>query len=269
MNIAQALFLGIVQGLTEFLPVSSSGHLVILESFLGINIGSKSLMGFDIILHAGTLVGLLIIYGTVWLKMFRAFFNTDIPSQPGMTGEYRALFLSLIVATIPAVLAGVLLGDLIVDSFRSTTTVGMGLIVTALVLILGERYPQKHRTSDLGRLRALWIGIAQACALIPGLSRSGLTMGAGRMTGMSRRKALDFSFMMAVPVIAGATLLTLIDSFAGTLELPALSAELTGFFSSLIVSVVAILFLRTWIIKRSLSWFAVYLIPMGLWLIIF
>ena len=89
------------------------------------------------------------------------------------------------------------------------------------------------------------------------------------MTGMSRRNALDFSFLMAVPVIAGATLLTLIDSFAGTLELPALSAVLTGFFSSLIVSVVSILFLRAWIIKRSLSWFAVYLIPMGLWLIIF
>ncbi len=268
MTITQALFLGIIQGLTEFLPVSSSGHLVITESLFKIDLSAQSLMGFDVMLHAGTLVGLLIVYGAMWLRMFRSFFSTDIPSQPGMTGEYRSLFLSLIVATIPAVLAGVLLGDLIVDSFRSTVTVGMGLIVTALVLILGERFPQKHRSSDLERLRALWIGIAQACALIPGLSRSGLTMGVGRMTGLSRREALDFSFMMAVPVIAGATILTLLDSFAGTLELPSLSVVLAGFFSSLVVSIVAILFLRAWVIKRSLSWFAVYLIPVGILLIV-
>jgi len=267
MTIIQALLLGAVQGLTEFLPVSSSGHLVIVEALMKIDLHAESLMGFDVIMHTGTLLALLFIYGGMWIKMFKAFFHTDIPEQPGMTGEYRALLLSLIVATIPAIIAGILFKDLITDIFRSETSVGFALIITAVILIISEKFPQKHRSFEMQRLSALWIGIAQAFALIPGLSRAGLTIGVGRITGLSRREALDFSFMMAVPVILGATILTVIDALAGTLELPSASITFAGFVASFAVSMVAILFLRSWVIKRSLAWFAVYLIPVGLLLV--
>jgi len=260
MNILQATLLGIVQGLTEFLPVSSSGHLALLEEFWKIPLSAKELQDFDVILHAGTLGALLLCYWKTWLKLIQSFAN------PGHA--YRALLMALVVATIPAVFAGVLVQDLIADTFRTPQLIGWAFIATALVLILGERFPEKHRTLELPRMRALWIGCAQVLALIPGISRSGFTISAGRAAGLSRREALDFSFLMAMPVIAGATVLTIADSVEnGATSIPPVILTV-GFVSSFVISAFSIVFLRKWVASRSLAWFAFYLIPVGLLLIL-
>ena len=217
-------------------------------------------MGFDIILHAGTLVGLLFIYWRTWIRLIKSFVTPD--------HQNRAFMMALIIATIPAVIAGLLLQDYIVAVFRTTQSVGLSLIVTALVLILAERFPQERKGVDLPRSGALWIGCAQAFALIPGLSRAGLTIGAGRMIGLSRKEAIDFSFLMATPVIAGALILTLTDFISGEVIFPQVSMLIIGFIASMIVSIVAIVFLRRWVVRHSLGWFGIYLIPVGVLLLL-
>ena len=212
MTFFQALILGIVQGLTEFLPVSSSGHLALLEGYWNIPLNAKSLQDFDVILHAGTLLALLLIYFHTWKNLLGSFANSG--------HKYRPLLIALIIATIPAVIAGVLVQDLIADVFRGPNTIGFFFIVTGIVLIIGERFSIKQEAIQLPRQRALFIGCAQAFALIPGISRSGITISAGRAAGLSRKEALDFSFLRAVPVIAGATALTFMDTVnSGVLSL--------------------------------------------------
>jgi len=261
MSISQALVLGIVQGLTEFLPISSSGHLALLEEFWKIPLAAQDLQNFDVILHAGTLLALAIIYFHTWKKLIQSFANSR--------HEYRPLLIALIVATIPAVIAGVMVQGLIADTFRSPQTIGFFLIITGVVLVIGERFPVKKHAMKLPRHRALFVGCAQAFALIPGISRSGITISAGRAMGLSRREALDFSFLMAVPVIGGANILTLTDSFSGGALSLGSSLLLVGFLSSFVVSLLAILFLRRWVTSRSLAWFALYLIPIGLIFVLF
>ena len=260
MSVTQALVLGIIQGLTEFLPISSSGHLVLLEEFWKIPLSAKELQGFDVILHTGTLGALLLCYWKTWLKLLQSFI------KPG--NAYRALLLALIVATIPAIFAGVLVQDLIADTFRTPQLIGWAFIATALVLILGERFPEKHRALELPRMRALWIGCAQVLALIPGISRSGFTISAGRAAGLSRREALDFSFLMATPVIAGATMLTVVKSVNRSMIPLPFGTISIGFFSSFFVSMLAIVFLRKWVATQSLAWFAIYLVPVGILLVL-
>ncbi|MCF7844950.1 MAG: undecaprenyl-diphosphate phosphatase [Kiritimatiellales bacterium] len=261
MTSIQALILGIIQGFTEFLPISSSGHLALLEEFWKIPLTAQALQDFDVILHAGTLVALISIYFQTWIKLIRSFAKSD--------SEYRSLLTALIVATIPAVLAGVMVQGLLADAFRSPHTIGFFLIVTGIILVIGERFSVKEHAMQLPRYRALFVGCAQACALIPGISRSGITISAGRAVGLSRKEALDFSFLMAAPIIGGATLLTFIDGFNwGGLAL-APSVLFVGFISAFFVSLIAIIFLRRWVVSRSLAWFAIYLIPAGMFLMFF
>ncbi|MFA7681543.1 MAG: undecaprenyl-diphosphate phosphatase [Candidatus Peribacteraceae bacterium] len=255
MTFFQAALLGMIQGLTEFLPVSSSGHLALAEAFLHIPLSNASLQGFDIVLHAGTLCALLICYRKTWWRLLGAFF--------GRNHAHRALLVALIISTIPAVVVGVLFQNYIVELLRSPMTVGLAFLLTALVLLLGERFPVHRRSMALPRTRAFLIGCAQACALVPGLSRSGLTISAARMAGLSRSEALDFSFLMAAPVIAGAGLITAKDAFSGAIFLPPISIVILGFCTSLLVSIGTVLFLRRWVAMKSLGWFALYLIPLG------
>lgn len=253
MSIVDAFLLGIVQGLTEFFPVSSSGHLVLMHHALAITLTEQSMLGFDVILHAGTLTALLFLYRNDWKYIF-------------FSDQKRLLL--IIIATIPGVIAGLALGDVIAANLRTLSAVGLGFIVTACILFLGERCKSDQSQSSLTWSQALLIGLAQCLALLPGFSRSGLTISAGRVVGLSRSSAIDFSFLMAVPIIAGATLLTLFDLMSGAILLPTADTVLIGFLASLVSSAIAIQFLRKLFVSRSLGWFAVYLIPVGilLWL---
>ncbi|MCK5018071.1 MAG: undecaprenyl-diphosphate phosphatase [Candidatus Peribacteraceae bacterium] len=251
MTVLQSIFLGALQGLTEFLPISSSGHLVLAEHFLNIDFEGKSILGMNIIFHSGTLLALLIIYFKKWIQIIISPFLRN--------AQNKKLLALLILASLPAGVVGILYNEIISQRFSSVFSVSVSLLCTAIILwiaeYIGKRIPEKASTVN----SALLMGVAQALALIPGLSRSGLTISAGRMMGVSRNNALDFSFLMACPVIAGATILTFMDISSENIMLPETGILLPGFISSFIVSLFAILFLRIFVKKYGLTLFSFYL----------
>ena len=256
MTLLHSLFLGLLQGLTEFLPVSSSGHLALAEAFLQLPFSPRELQSFDIVLHAGSLLALFLAYFSVWKKMLLSPFTKDKASQ--------RLFLLLILATIPAGLAGFFLEDIFADHFRSLPSLAIQLILSGGILLLAEHFQPRGHIASLKPVQALLIGLAQAFALVPGLSRSGLTISAGRAVGLSRRDAIQFSFLAAFPVIAGAVLLTIVRMAQGAILLPPPNILIVGFAASLLSSLGAILLLRWFAARISMTWFAVYLLLIGL-----
>lgn len=251
MTVLQAIALGVLQGITEFLPISSSGHLVLAERLLGFGAGD-GLLTFDVLLHLSTLVALVACYPRMWVRIGLSPFTRD-------RAHLRLLGL-LLLGTIPGAMAGLLLEDTIEVFGREPRVVALGFLVTACVLVLGERVRAWGDYAALRPFRSIAIGAAQACALLPGLSRSGLTISAGRAAGLSRPAALDFSFLLAVPIIAGAALVAGIDVWTGEAQLPPLVAVLAGMITSFFSSVAAILWLRRFVASRSLAWFAPYLL---------
>ncbi len=257
MTISQSVILGVVQGLTEFLPISSTAHLMLAQSAMGL---PTDLQGFDILLHTGTLLALVLCYPRAWWNMAKSPFNGDKSSQK--------LLALLIIATIPAAICGVLFADAVERSMGSVRSLGWQLLINAAVLLIAERSLQSRHTSAMYLPDALMIGIAQALALIPGISRSAITIAAGRSRGISRSDALDFSFLMATPIIAGASLFAAMDIASGDTAIPTWSVMLPGMAGACISSIAAIVFLRRLVASRSLAWFAIYLVPVGLLLCI-
>ena len=259
MNILQALVLGIVQGLTEFLPVSSSAHLVIIPALLGIS----SNVAFDVLLHIGTL---LAVVGYFWkdiLAVIKAFFLSlaDIPAKRFGRGlkedPFKRLAWLIIVASLPAAALGFLFKRFFEGLFQSVSAVAALLIVTGVILWLAE----KARRGTKHALEMTWsdgliIGLAQAAAIAPGISRSGATIGAGLFLGLERKMAARFSFLLAIPAILGATVLHLKDISAGFNLSP--GVFLAGLISSAACGWLAIRFLLNIIQKRSLRMFAYY-----------
>jgi undecaprenyl-diphosphatase len=253
-----ALLLGLLQGITEFLPISSDGHLVVVETLGGLGIPSQ-LLGFDVLLHLGSLLALLACYPDAWWRLARAPFTRD--------GAHTRLLLLLMLATLPAVVIGPFAERWIAEQTRTVTFAAVGFIATGVLLFLAELFPQRRGLSGVGAWDALFIGVAQACALLPGVSRSGMTAGLGRLLGLTRSTAVDFSFLMAVPVIAGAVLFMSGNVLTGAAALPPSPVTVVGVLSSFGASVLAILFLRRLVQKHSLAWFALYLLPLAFFLL--
>lgn len=260
MQLWHAVLLGIVQGITEFLPISSDGHLVVVDALFHLPLEGSDALGFDILLHAGSLLAILLAYWVTWEKLIAAALqkNRDAWILIGL----------LVVATIPGVIAGLFFEDA-VSGMRSLDAASTGFLITAAVLIIGEYVGRQKKASDIpmhsiGVVRALLIGCAQAIAILPGVSRSGSTISLGRALGLTRSNALDFSFLMAAPIIGGAVAKTLLDAFTGEIVFPSFGVSITGFIVSFIVSMIAIGFLRMFVVKKSLAVFAWYLIPLGL-----
>lgn len=257
MSIVDAILLGITQGITEFLPISSDGHLVVLQRFLQIEAVGRDALGFDILLHCGSLLAIALGFRDQWVALVRGLYMRDAASW--------RLAMLVAVATVPGVFAGVLLQDSVAE-MRSLTAAAVGFLITAGCLIGGEWFgkKQQHREHVPGVFHALIIGIAQAAAILPGVSRSGLTVATGRTFGIRRESALNFSFLMAMPIIAGAVMKTVLDVLDGEVVFPVVSVAVSGFIASLIVSLAAILFLRRFVRTHSFAWFAWYLIPLAL-----
>jgi len=203
MPLYQALVLAIVQGLTEFLPVSSTAHLVLFPWLLG---WKDPGLTFDVALHAGTLVAVLLYFWRYWLDMLRVILGVGQPENPSL-GENRRLFWFLVLATLPAGAAGWRFEHAADEQLRSPMIIGVALIVVGLCMWAGERLgSRQHDLSRVTFLDSLWVGAAQALAVIPGVSRSGVTMTAGLFRGMTRETAARFSFLLSTPIIAGAVL---------------------------------------------------------------
>jgi undecaprenyl-diphosphatase len=246
-----ALFLGIVQGITEFLPISSSGHLALLEDFFRVPGAGLS---FDILLHLGTLAALATYFFSDWLGMAKAV----LKPTPYNRME-RRLFYCLVAATIPGALAGVLLEHYAETLFRQPIRIAILMGSVGLLLILAERLARHKRPlTNLNLLDALLIGLSQALAIMPGVSRSGITMTCGLALGFTRETAARFSFLLATPIIAGAGIFHLPKWYKAPPENLSVLAAALGFFGALLSSYLTIRFLLRFLRQHTFIPFAVY-----------
>lgn len=210
MELAAAVLLGVVQGLTEFLPISSSAHLILVPWLLG---WEPEGLSFDVSLHVGTAVAVLAYFRADWIALGREAVLGLLHGAP-LANRQRRLAWCLVVGVLPAVVAGLLLADLIEERLRSPLVTVITLIVFALVLFHADR--RGRRSRDMAAANwgdAVWIGLSQALALIPGVSRSGVTISAGLLRGLDRTAATRFSFLLATPVIVGAGALEAVRLF--------------------------------------------------------
>jgi undecaprenyl-diphosphatase len=263
MTIPQAILLGIVQGLTEFLPVSSSAHLVIVPWLLGWDLDPAYAFAFNILVQMGTLVAVLVVFASALRDMLRAVFDGLRLRRPFEDPRARVAWL-LVLATVPAVVAGVLLHDVVEAAFGSPTAVFVFLFITGAMLAAAERFGRPER--PLTSLRwpdAVVVGAAQALALFPGISRSGSTISAGLVRGLLRPEAARFSFLMSIPVMIGAGLVGLKDLADLSPDAGLLLPVAVGFVTAAIVGYLCIRWLLRYLAGHRLTVFAVYCFAVG------
>jgi len=249
-SVFQAIILGIVQGLTEFLPVSSSAHLILIPKLFKWR--EDPGLAFDVILHLGTLLALLIFYWREWLEMVMSLAN-------GNRVQRRLLFL-LIVASVPGAIIGVLLEKQAETIFRSPVLIAGTMATLGILLWAADAFGSKKRKiGEITFLDALLIGLSQAFAIIPGVSRSGATITTARFLGIERADAANFSFLMATPIIAGAGLLE-VRKFIHSGLTPQLG---WGFAASAVFGVLAIVWLLRFVRTHSYRSFAIYRIALA------
>lgn len=206
MSVLEALLLGVVQGLTEFLPISSSGHLIIvpwLQEYTFLIENEQFNKTFDVALHAGTLVAAIVYFRREVVTLTRGFVDA-VASRTISTPDQR-LSVAIAIGTIPAVVAGALFADLFEEHLGEPWMIGIQLIVFGWLLLYADRLPQRKNLEGATIRDGLYIGLAQVLALAPGTSRSGITITAGRWLGLDRDGAARFSFLMLIPIVAGAT----------------------------------------------------------------
>lgn len=254
MNLLSAIALGVLQGITEFLPISSSGHLALAEYFFGIDQGG---LAFDVALHMGTLLAVTIYFRRDFLMMFTALL------RPGALGaeasQQRLFFLSICLGTVPAVIAGLILKDAVEHIFRAPVFIACFLAGVGLLLLLADRLGRHYRSlKTLGLADAVLIGLAQALALMPGVSRSGITMTAGLMRGFNRMSAARFSFLLSAPVILGAGIYNLPEMIRHGSEPGQFVFYLAGFTAAAVSGYLVIAFLLRFVQSHSFAVFAYY-----------
>ena len=256
MTVFQAIVLGILQGLSEFLPISSSAHLALAPWILG---WADPGLAFDVALHFGTLVAVLWYFRVEWFALLVAARDIVVKRRIETPRERRVLF--LIIATIPGAVAGLALEKHAETTFRDPRLVAVALILMGIVLWLVDRYASNERTVDSMRWQdALMIGLAQMFAIIPGVSRSGSTITAGRALSLTREDAAVFSFLMSMPIIAAAAVLKVPDA----LRENGLSAPVVaGVIASALSGWLAIAVLLRLVARRSYGVFAVYRVVLG------
>jgi undecaprenyl-diphosphatase len=256
---AQAIVMGVVQGLTEFLPVSSSGHLIIVPYLASWNDPFITSLAFSVMLHIGTLVALLVYFRADWLRLVPAGLAT-IRDRSFEGDPDRRLAWLIAVATVPALILGVLLNDAVEQRFREVGLVALMLVVGGGILWLAERQGSRRLLPiDLTFPKALAIGGAQALALVPGISRSGISISAGLFAGLDRESAARFSFLMATPVTAAAAAYETFKVVTGGAGIVVEVAPLfAGMAAALVSGLVAIAVLLRLLRTRSTDIFVVY-----------
>ena len=266
MDILSAIIVGIVQGLTEFLPISSSAHLIFIQKILGV----ESSLAFDTFLHLGSLITVLWFFHADIYKMLRAWWLSigDILQNRFKEGfrqdPYKRLAWYVILATIPAGVVGILFEDQISALFAGSLYVpAFFLFVTGTILYLSQRMERgNYDFATVGPKESLFMGLGQACAILPGLSRSGTTIAAGLVAGLNKEFAAKFSFILSIPAILGAALVQLKD-IGSALDANFL-AIILGFIAAFITGYIAIKWVLDLIEKKSLDIFSYYCWLVGL-----
>lgn len=254
MNFFEALFLGIIQGISEFLPISSSGHLIIAEDYMHLPVAD--LQSFDVAVHFGTLLTIFVYFRKDIGKLLVALGQMVAKKHPDP--EEKSLIGYLIVGTIPAVLIGLFFNDFLKDNFRNTTSVAMMLIIVAVYFVVAEIVKRKRKIQKIGLFQAVLIGCAQAVALIPGVSRSGITIATGLVQSVRRDEAARFSFLLGSVAITAATALSVFKVMKGEFSMPSLPILLTGITSSFLAGYVAVSLLMKFLKSHPLHVFAIY-----------
>jgi undecaprenyl-diphosphatase len=249
MDIIDALILGSLQGMTEFLPVSSSGHLVLGQHFMGLSLPGNF---FEVLVHLGTLCSVLVVFRTEILKLIQSI----------KSAESKIMLSALVIGTIPAVLIGLSMKDKISQLFENPLAVSFSLILTGIWLVMTKWFVNQQ--SNINLKNGFLIGCAQAIAIIPGISRSGATIGVAMLLGISPEKAAKFSFLLAIPAIAGAGLLTAIDIDPALVSSLSSGTIIAAFFSSFLVGWAALTWLLKLISKGQFHWFGLYCMVIGI-----
>lgn len=257
LELLQAIVLGVVQGLTEFLPVSSSGHLLLGQYFFGLD-QDRFGLSFDVALHMGTLVAVVSYFWRDLSRMAFAFFRSFSHRDLTNDADQRMAYL-IIASTVPAALIGFLFEGFFEDTVRSPWVVVFNFVLIGTLFIVGEVVGGKtRRASKLRFGEAVGIGFAQAAALVPGVSRSGATITLGLFLGLRREEAARFSFLMSVPIIAGAGSLKVGEVISQGMDAAQVLLFVVGFVTSAAVGYVTIRFLLNYLTNHSLRAFAFY-----------
>lgn len=252
MSILDAILLGLVQGLTEFLPVSSSGHLQMAKEILGVEISGN--VTFDVILHAATVLSTIVVLWSEISKIFVGLFSRKITPE-------QQYVLKILLSMIPAGVVGLLFAEQIEELFSSLLFVGIMLLLTAALLSFA--YYAKPKPKDhISYGDAFLIGCAQAAATMPGLSRSGSTIAMGLILGNSKQTVASFSFLMVIPVILGKMLLDIISGEVSAINVDT-AALVAGFVSAFVSGALACRFMLDIVRRGKLIWFALYCLAAG------
>jgi len=251
-EILQSIILGLVQGITEFLPISSSAHLLIFHNFWESSLENS--LTFDVFLHFGTLLALIIYFFKDIIQLIKGFFASIFRNNFRKKFEQRLSWF-LLVATIPAGLVGYFFGDFIENNLRSIPVAIGALVGVGILFILVERFVKVLRSLEVINLGdSIFIGLAQILALIPGVSRSGITIVAGMSKKLNRGASAKFAFLMGIPIILGAVIKQLSETNISEISL----AYFFGLASAFVAGMISIRFLMNFLTKHSLTGFAIY-----------
>ena len=262
MTYFQAAILGIVQGLAEFLPISSSGHLALLQYFFGVE--ADSVLLFTVMMHVGTLVSVFIIYRRdIWALLKELYYTIkDICTGKGLrinSSPTRRMGFMIIVATIPTAIIGLLFEDFFESLYSTIVAIALGLIFTGIILLVAERMGKSERGPlEMKWRHAIFIGIMQGIAICPGVSRSGSTLFGGLIAGLKREFAVEFAFLISIPSILGSVILEAPDAFAEGADAAMIGPIIVGVILAAISGIVAIKAMIKVVTGKRLFGFTIY-----------
>lgn len=273
MTYLQAIILGLAQGLAEFLPISSSGHLALIQYFFGIS--ADNVLPFAVLLHLGTLVSVFIVYWKDIVELVKELGAVikDICTGKGPrinANPTRRLGFMIIVATIPTAVIGMLFNDLFNAMYLSLIAIGTGLLITGTILVVAERMGKNNKTVKEMKFRhAVFVGVMQGIAICPGISRSGSTLFGGLIAGLNREFAVKFAFLISIPSILGSVILEAPDAFEAGMDMALIGPVIAGVVVSALSGLFAIKAMIKLVSNKRLIGFSIYTWALGIAVIIY
>lgn len=268
MTYFQAIILGLVQGLAEFLPISSSGHLALLQYFFNVN--AENVLPFAVLLHVGTLVSVFIVYWKDIIELVKELGAVikDICTGKGLRVDLnptRRLGFMIIVATIPTAIIGLAFNDLFESFYLSLIAIGIGLLITGTILTIAERMGKNNKKVKEMKFRnAIFVGIMQGIAICPGISRSGSTLFGGLISGLNKEFAVKFAFLISIPSILGSVVMEAPDAFEAGMDMSLLGPVIAGVIVSALAGLFAIKAMIKLVSDKKLVGFSIYTWVLGI-----